>query len=240
MTAGIEHAVLMDRVYRRQRHFYDATRKFYLLGRDPMLAGLKPPAGSTVLEIGCGTGRNLVRAASLYPDASFFGVDISREMLSTAGVAIERAGQRARTRLALADAAEFDPARVFGQPSFDRIFISYAVSMIPQWRSVIANAATLLAPRGELHVVDFGDLAQLPVWSKTVLQAWLRLYHVTPRTDLFRVSVEVARGCNGAAREARLHRGYAWISVIRKGEATPESLHMPQSRTATTLHAYVS
>lgn len=27
---GIDHASLMDRVYRRQRHFYDATRKYYL------------------------------------------------------------------------------------------------------------------------------------------------------------------------------------------------------------------
>ncbi len=34
---GIDHATLMDRVYKRQRHFYDATRKYYLLGRDPMI-----------------------------------------------------------------------------------------------------------------------------------------------------------------------------------------------------------
>jgi len=37
MTAAFDHADLMDRVYRRQRHLYDATRKYYLLGRDPML-----------------------------------------------------------------------------------------------------------------------------------------------------------------------------------------------------------
>ena len=27
-------AALMDRIYRRQRHVYDVTRKYYLLGRD--------------------------------------------------------------------------------------------------------------------------------------------------------------------------------------------------------------
>ena len=27
-------AALMDRMYRHQRHIYDLTRKFYLLGRD--------------------------------------------------------------------------------------------------------------------------------------------------------------------------------------------------------------
>ena len=37
-----DHAALMDRVYRRQRHIYDATRKFYLLGRDPLIERLAP------------------------------------------------------------------------------------------------------------------------------------------------------------------------------------------------------
>jgi len=32
---------LMDRIYRRQRHIYDASRKFYLRGRDGLLAGLE-------------------------------------------------------------------------------------------------------------------------------------------------------------------------------------------------------
>jgi S-adenosylmethionine-diacylgycerolhomoserine-N-methlytransferase len=51
----------MDRLYRRQRHFYDLTRKHYLLGRDQLIEGLGPPSGSRVLEIGCGTARNLCR-----------------------------------------------------------------------------------------------------------------------------------------------------------------------------------
>ena len=64
MFAKIEHGPLMDRVYRHQRHFYDATRKYYLLGRDPMIAGLMPPANGSILEIGCGTGHNLPMLAS--------------------------------------------------------------------------------------------------------------------------------------------------------------------------------
>jgi len=50
----------MDRMYRHQRHIYDASRKFYLLGRDALITGLAPPKGGTILEIGCGTGRNLI------------------------------------------------------------------------------------------------------------------------------------------------------------------------------------
>ncbi|MEZ5802796.1 MAG: class I SAM-dependent methyltransferase [Rhizobiaceae bacterium] len=220
MAAEIEHARLMDRVYRHQRHFYDITRKFYLLGRDPMIAGLRPPAGGSVLEIGCGTGRNLVKAAKRYPGVRFFGVDISRQMLDTAAKAVTAAGYRDRARLACADAAAFDPQRVFGEPAFDRIFISYAVSMIPQWRSVVANAAARLAPGGEMHIVDFGDLADLPRWSKAALYAWLHWYHVTPRPDLFATGAETAQRLGGSHEERRLYRGFAWVSVIRADRET--------------------
>ena len=53
-------AARMDAIYRGQRHIYDVTRRYYLLGRDGLIADLDVPAGGTVLEIGCGTGRNLI------------------------------------------------------------------------------------------------------------------------------------------------------------------------------------
>ena len=112
---NIDHAGLMDRVYRHQRHVYDASRKYYLVGRDEMLAGLNAPAAGSVLEIGCGTGRNLVKAANLYPNAKLFGIDISREMLETAGHAVFNAGLQSRTRLAYADAAAFDSELTFSR-----------------------------------------------------------------------------------------------------------------------------
>ena len=74
----------MDRIYRRQRHFYDFTRKYYLLGRDRLIDDLAPPPDGRVLEIGCGTARNLVAAARAWPQAQLYGIDISAEMLGTA------------------------------------------------------------------------------------------------------------------------------------------------------------
>ena len=41
------HARLMDSVYRHQRHIYDLTRKFYLLGRDDLIDGLVVPRGGS-------------------------------------------------------------------------------------------------------------------------------------------------------------------------------------------------
>ena len=57
----------MDRMYRYQRYFYDLTRKYYLLGRDRLLSEMDVKPGERVLEVGCGTGRNLKILASRHP-----------------------------------------------------------------------------------------------------------------------------------------------------------------------------
>ena len=140
-NTGASAAQHMDAIYRYQRYVYDATRKFYLLGRDRVIDELAPPPAGRVLEIACGTGRNLIAAARRYPDARFYGFDISAAMLDTARGKINRAGLDDRIRLAAADATDFSPERVFGAAAFDRIFISYALSMIPPWRARAAARA---------------------------------------------------------------------------------------------------
>lgn len=175
----------MDRIYRRQRHIYDVTRRYYLFGRDRLLQDLLPPVGGRVLEIGCGTARNLLAAHELYPAACFFGIDISAEMLDTADRAIRRRGQMANLiRLAQADATRFDPAVLFGQPSFSRIFMSYSLSMIPDWQQALDESVRWLAPGGELHIVDFGRQSRMPALCRHALRGWLRLFHVHPRDEL--------------------------------------------------------
>src|ERR1700682_3120624 len=99
----------MNRMYRQQRHIYDGTRRYYLLGRDQLIAGLHPAPGASVLEIGCGTGRKLVHGDALYPAARFFGIDVSTEMLTSAISAISRRGLTKRIRIAHGDATAFDP-----------------------------------------------------------------------------------------------------------------------------------
>jgi S-adenosylmethionine-diacylgycerolhomoserine-N-methlytransferase len=101
-----------------------------LLGRDRLIAGLQPAAGQSVLEIGCGTGRNLVLASRLYPDARFFGIDVSTEMLISAATAISRHALPHRIRVAHGDGTAFDPQALFGMQSFDHVFVSYSLSMI--------------------------------------------------------------------------------------------------------------
>ena len=96
-------AARMDRMYRRQRHIYDLSRKFYLLGRDEAIARLRPGPGEKVLEIGCGTGRNLVKARAGLSPGSAVRPDVSREMLATGGRRRPtRAGLASRISLARA------------------------------------------------------------------------------------------------------------------------------------------
>jgi S-adenosylmethionine-diacylgycerolhomoserine-N-methlytransferase len=209
-------AQAMDRMYRRQRHLYDASRKFYLLGRDRAIADLAVPAGGTVLEIGCGTGRNLVRIARTYPEAACHGLDVSAAMLATAARSVARAGLESRIRLARGDATAFDPEALFGQASFDRIVISYALSMIPPWERVLAEAAGHLAPGGRLHVVDFGDQAGLPRPARSLLNRWLAAFAVTPRAALPQAVAAVASTLDAEARVHQRFRGYCVHAVITR------------------------
>ena len=204
----------MDRIYRHQRHIYDITRKYYLLGRDELIAALDAPAGTSVLEIGCGTGRNLILAARRYKRAQFFGLDISAAMLATGAANLAQAGMDGRIALARADATDFDSVILFGQEKFDRVFISYSLSMIPDWRSALAGALDHVTPGGKLAIVDFGQQENLPGWFRALLHAWLRQFHVTPREELSRAIAAEAmkRGCTWRVRP--LYRGYAWMATI--------------------------
>jgi S-adenosylmethionine-diacylgycerolhomoserine-N-methlytransferase len=141
-------AALMDHMYRRQRHIYDLSRKFYLLGRDEAIARLRPAPGGKVLEIGCGTGRNLIKLAQAYPEARLFGLDVSRAMLATAAASTARARAASRITFAQADATAFDPQGLFGCASFEHVMISYALSMIPPWREALAHALDVVTPGG--------------------------------------------------------------------------------------------
>ena len=206
----------MDAIYRYQRYFYDATRKYYLLGRDRLLGDLKPPKGGTVLEVGCGTGRNLILAAQRYPDAQFYGFDISAEMLKTASANIAKAGLTGRIHITQGDATNFDPQSMFGTAAFDRVFISYALSMIPPWRAVLPAALAAVAPGGRLAIVDFGQQGQLPGWFKKLLFAWLAQFTVEPRPDLEEALTAAASAGNADLAFQRIYRGYSDYAVLTK------------------------
>lgn len=204
-----DHKGLMDGVYRYQRHIYDLTRKYYLLGRDGLIADLDPPAGGAVLEIGCGTGRNLIAVGKAWPQARLYGVDISEAMLETARASVAKAGMGDRVALAQGDACGFDAEALFGRGTFERVFISYALSMIPEWEMALAQAARCVAPGGKLEIVDFGQQEALPGVWKRALFGWLGKFHVSPRRELAIAIERLAQDMGGFPHSRTLYRGYA-------------------------------
>lgn len=204
-----DHKGLMDGVYRYQRHIYDLTRKYYLLGRDGLIADLDPPAGGAVLEIGCGTGRNLIAVGKVWPQARLYGVDISEAMLDTARGSVAKVGMDDRVMLAQGDACGFDAQALFGRATFERVFISYALSMIPEWQMALAQAVRCVAPGGRLEIVDFGQQEALPALWKQALFGWLGKFHVAPRRELAVAIERLAQDMGGFPHSRTLYRGYA-------------------------------
>lgn len=210
MTDALQHAQLMDQTYRYQRLIYDLTRKYYLLGRDHLIEEMDVQPGACVLEIACGTGRNLAMIHKRYPEAQVFGFDISDQMLTTARAKLDKS-----VSLAHGDACQFDPMAMFGIESFDHIVLSYSLSMIPNWTAALTEATRHLAPGGRLYVVDFGDSAGLPRWFQRGLLGWLARFHVAPRTTLETAMRELAQ-TDGTTTFKRLYRRYSVYGCYTK------------------------
>jgi S-adenosylmethionine-diacylgycerolhomoserine-N-methlytransferase len=203
-----DHAALMDRVYRRQRYVYDFTRKYYLFGRDRLIRELALKPGDRLVEVGCGTARNLIKIARRYPGVALFGLDASQEMLKSAAEAVACAGLEHQIRLVHGYAENLNPAAFGESGAFDRAIFSYSLSMIPDWRQALAAAGEALRDTGKVHVVDFGDLTGLGRFGATCLRAWLALFHVEPRVEILR-GVERLSAGNAAGKDE------LWIAAGR-------------------------
>ena len=211
-TTGQSAAAKMNRQYRFQRHIYDATRTHYLLWRQRLIQDLQIEDGN-VVEIACG---NLIRAAKMYPSARFFGLDISTEMLATARTKIAAEGLSSSVGSAQGDATALDLERLFGFKEADRIIISYALSMIPDWPAVIEQAARSLTARGAVHIVDFGPMDRMNWLSKRLLRRWLAHSNVTPRDDLQSALQSLGQRPELSVTVEHSRSGYSSYAVIRR------------------------
>lgn len=216
MTTATDARSAMDRMYRWTRHVYDATRKYYLLGRDALIGGLNIQAGETVCEAGCGTARNLILMANRYPLGRFYGFDASAEMLKTASASVEKAGLKKIIALDVALAQEFTAAQFGLTVPFDRVVFSYALSIMDDWQAAADHALTQLKSGGQIHVVDFGDQKGLPRWFKWVLGKWLQKFHVRFRPEVKAHFEALERSGEGTLTYREVYRGYAYLLAFRK------------------------
>jgi len=142
------HAERLQAFYAPQAGQYDAFRERLLHGRAELIDKLAPEAGARVVELGGGTGRNLL----------FFGERLAAleriEVVDLCPALLDEARKRIagldNVRLIEADAVTYRP-----DGPVDVAYFSYSLTMIPDWRGALENALAMLRPGGTLGVVDF-------------------------------------------------------------------------------------
>lgn len=145
---------------RQTKAFYNRIARFYDLfaerSEQPMReAGLRKLAacrGERILEIGFGTGHNLVRLAKqVGPAGRVFGVDISEQMLAIAEARLKREQLGERVQLACADAEQLP----LESDSLDGVMMSFALELFdtPNIACVLAECRRVLRPGGRVVVV---------------------------------------------------------------------------------------
>ena len=140
----------LERFYGPQAEAYDRFRERLLWGRKEMITSLPIAPGAHVVELGGGTGRNLEFIGDKISGlASFTIVDLCPSLLQRARQRSQNKGWH-QVRCIEADATRFGPE----QP-VDVVYLSYALTMIPDWFAAIDNALAMLKPGGIIGVVDF-------------------------------------------------------------------------------------
>ena len=170
-SARQQHRDFLNRYYGATRWCYDLTRRYYLFGRDVALRRLLAQPWDSLVEVGPGTGRNLEILHRRRPTARIGGIEAADAMHSHAA----RRCPWAPITQGFAEDAEY--LDVLGEPP-QRILFSYTLSMIQDPAAALARAVAALAPGGEVHIVDFADLAGLTWPLRTGLRGWLRRFHV--------------------------------------------------------------
>jgi ubiquinone/menaquinone biosynthesis C-methylase UbiE len=148
--------------YRKSARHYDLTSRLYLpqrAHRRRAVRALRLRPGDVVVEIGCGTGLNFpFIEQEIGPEGRIVGVDLTDAMLAQAQRRIETNGW-SNVSLVQADAADFQfPAGV------DAILATYAHSLLPECRQVIARGAAALSAGGRWVVLDLKVPDNAPRW----------------------------------------------------------------------------
>jgi SAM-dependent methyltransferase len=109
------------------------------------------PAGSSVLEAGCGVGAQTVTLGERSPAARFTSIDISPDSLAEAERRVAGAGLR---NVELRQADIF--ALPFADASFDHVFVCFVLEHLSRPVDALAILGRLLRPGGTITVIE-GD-----------------------------------------------------------------------------------
>ena len=204
-------------LYRKRARNYDFTANlYYLIGcretkyREMAISesGLKP--GDTVIEIGCGTGLNFKYVRQFIGDSGqLIGVDLTDAMLEQAESRVNKNGW-GNIRLVQSDAAKYSfPGNI------DGVFSTFALTLIPEYQTVIARASDALVDSGRFVLLDFKKPERWPLWVAKLGVAITRPFGVT--LDLAeRKPWEVMKSYFRKVTVTDLYGGFVYIAVGEK------------------------
>ena len=109
------------------------------------------PAGSRVLEAGCGVGAQTITLARRSPQARFTSIDVSADSVAEAG---RRAGAAGLTNVDFQQADIF--ALSFAPESFDHVFVCFVLEHVSQPVRALTILRALLRPGGSITAIE-GD-----------------------------------------------------------------------------------
>jgi SAM-dependent methyltransferase len=137
-------------------HGYSSIEEQRLLAQSSTLTELLHhdtayPAGSTVLEAGCGVGAQTTTLAHRSPAAHFVSVDISPPSLAATRQRL-KAARIANVTLVQADLL----ALPFADASFDHVFVCFVLEHLPRVADALAELHRVLKPGGTITVIE-GD-----------------------------------------------------------------------------------
>ncbi|MDR8390944.1 class I SAM-dependent methyltransferase [Aliifodinibius sp. S!AR15-10] len=157
----------LENYYRVHSIIYDWTRWSFLFGREELLNRIPDlPANPRILEIGCGTGKNLAHLEFLFPDAQIYGIDLSEDMIEQASKKVSNGQQVQLINGAYGDSEfQFEP--------FNLILLSYSLSMLGrQAEPIMEQVYSDLANDGYIAIVDFYTT------PFNWFQRWMEINHV--------------------------------------------------------------
>ncbi len=137
-------------------HGYHPREKERLLDQAGTLVDLlhcdtSYPAGSTVLEIGCGVGAQTIALAQRSPNARFTSIDLSEDSIAEAKRKVVQAGL---------GNVEFRQMDIFALPfdaeSFDHLFVCFVLEHLASPAEALVIFRRLLKPGGTITVIE-GD-----------------------------------------------------------------------------------
>jgi ubiquinone/menaquinone biosynthesis C-methylase UbiE len=133
-------------------HGYDEAARIRLQDQARSLVDLlhsdtSYPAGSRVLEAGCGTGAQTVTLARNSPQARFTSIDVSAVHL-----------EEAKIRAAGLNNVEFRQADLFGlgKETYDHVFVCFVLEHLSKPREALEVLKGVLKPGGTITVIE-GD-----------------------------------------------------------------------------------